>query len=215
MSFLYEGIRRLIEILYENCGDYGIAIVGITVLIRLCLAPLNQKQLRLLKKQESLDSHAAEIKKKYKNNKEKMNLELEKLYRAEGAGGMGCLLSLLQFPVMLVLYNGIRRAVSVDIGSVLLPWVPSLLMRDGSYILPLMTVLVQILPQLMPYIRFFQSLNLQKMSVPMILIMLLMNGWFACMLPAGIGLYYMVSGLCTLTEQLVYCLTHMRQSSAA
>ena len=117
---------------------------------------------------------------------------------------MGCLLSLLQFPIMLALYHGIRRAVVVDVGTVLLPWVPSLLMRDSTFILPIITVIIQMLPQLMPYVGFFKSLNLQKMSIPMIFIMLLMNSWFACMLPAGIELYYMISGLFVSVEQVVY-----------
>ncbi len=204
MNLLYEGIRRLMELLYGICGDYGVAIVWITVMIRLCMAPLNQKQHQLLKKQQKLSSEAEKIKKKHRNNKEKINAELEKLYRTEGTGSMGCLLSLLQFPIMLALYHGIRRAVVVDVGTVLLPWVPSLLMRDSTFILPIITVIIQMLPQLMPYVGFFKSLNLQKMSIPMIFIMLLMNSWFACMLPAGIELYYMISGLFVSVEQVVY-----------
>ncbi len=203
MSSLYEGIRLLLELLYGICGDYGIAIVWITVMVRLCMMPLNQKQRQVLKKQQKLNSDAEAIKKKYKHSKEKMNQELEKLYQSESAGGMGCLLSFLQFPIMLVLYNGIRQAVTVDVGTVLLPWVPSLLMRDTTFLLPIMTIIIQMLPQLMPYVGVFKSLNLQKMSPPMILIMLLMNSWFACMLPAGIELYYMVSGLFTSVEQVV------------
>ena len=204
MSSLYEMIRRLLELLYGICGDYGIAIVLITVMVRLCLVPFHQKQRQSLKKQQKLSADAEKIKQKYRQNKEKMDQELQKLYQREGIGSMGCLLSFLQFPIMLILYNGIRQAVAVDVGTILLPWIPSLLMRDASYILPLITVFIQIFPQLMPYIGFFKSLNLQKMSMPMILIMLLMNGWFACMLPAGIELYYMVSGLFTVTEQVLY-----------
>lgn len=203
MTSLYESIRWLLEMLYGICGDYGVAIVWITVMIRLCIAPLNHKQRQALKKQQKLNSDAETIKKKYKHSKEKMNQELEKLYQSESAGGMGCLLSFLQFPIMLVLYNGIRQAVAVDVGTVLLPWVPSLLMRDTTFLLPVITVIIQMLPQLMPYVGFFKSFNLQKMSMPMIFIMLLMNSWFACMLPAGIELYYMVSGLFTSVEQVV------------
>lgn len=208
MSALYEIIRRLLELLYGICGDYGIAIVWITVMIRICLMPLNHKQRKTLKKQQKLSEDAEKVKQKYRGNEAKMNQELQKIYRQEGAAGIGCLLSFLQFPIMLVLYNGIRRAAAVDVGTVLLPWIPSLLMRDVSYILPLITVFVQMLPQLMPYIGIFKNMNLQKMSKPMIVIMLLMNSWFACMLPAGIELYYMVSGVFTAAEQALYgCLS--------
>lgn len=166
MNLLYEGIRWLIEFVYGICGDYGIAIVVITIIIRLCMIPLNRKQKQTM-------------------------------------GSMGCLLSLLQFPIMIILYNGIRLAIVADVTTVLLPWVPSLLARDGTYILPAITVVVQMLPQILPYIGYFKSLNLAKMSMPMLLILLFTNGWFATMIPAGTELYYMISGLLTAVEQVI------------
>ena len=143
-----------------------------------------------------------EIKLKYKNNESRRNEELEKLYRGQAGGGMGCLPVLVQFPIMIALYNGIRLAVSASMTTVLLPWVPSLLARDSTYILPAITVFVQMFPQIMPYVGFFQKLNLQKMNLPMLLILLFSNSWFAVMLPAGIELYYLVSGLFTAAEQI-------------
>lgn len=203
MSILYEGVRRLIGLVYGICGDYGIAIVLITIAVRLCMLPLGRKQREAMKKQQKFSRQMEEIKKKYKNNTTKMNTELEKLYQREGVGGAGCLLSLLQFPVMLALYNGIRLAVSANVTTVLLPWVPSLLVRDSSYILPAITVAVQMVPQILPYIGFFKKLNMQKMSTAMILVFLFTNSWFALMLPSGIELYYLVSGLFTSIEQVV------------
>lgn len=156
-----------------------------------------------MKKQQQLGQKIEEIKKKYGNNTSKMNAELGKLYQREGTGSMGCLLSLLQFPIMLVLFNGIRLAATANVTTVLLPWVPSLLVRDSSYILPVLTVAVQMIPQMLPYIGFFKKLNMQKMSAAMILILLFTNSWFAFMLPSGIELYYLVSGLFTSIEQVV------------
>ena len=115
---------------------------------------------------------------------------------------MGCLILFLQLPVMIILYNGIRLSAAVNETTVLLPWIPSLMERDSTFILPAVTVMVQMFPQVLPYIGFFKSLNLQKMSVPMILVFLFSNSWFAVMLPAGLGLYYMVSGLVTAGEQI-------------
>lgn len=155
-----------------------------------------------MKKQQVINRKAEEIKNKYKNRQDKMTAELQKLYREEGTGSMGCLSALLQLPVMIVLYNGIRLAVAVNETTVLLPWIPTLLARDSTYILPVITVFVQMFPQILPYIGFFRKLNLQKMSLPMILILLFSNSWFAVMLPAGIELYYMVFGLVTAGEQI-------------
>ncbi|MCI8853118.1 MAG: membrane protein insertase YidC [Lachnospiraceae bacterium] len=205
MNFLYEGIRRLIDLAYMLCGDYGIAIVLITLGIRLCLVPLGQKQRQAMKRQQELGLKAEEIRETYKHNTAKRDKELEQLYQREGMGGMGagCLLTLLQLPIMLALYQGIRLAVTAEMTTLLLPWVPSLLARDPSFILPILTVLVQTFPQFLPYLGFFQCLKLQKPQISTILIMILMNSWFAFLLPAGVELYYLISGLFTSVEQTV------------
>ncbi len=211
MSVLYEGIRRLIEMAYGMSGDYGIAILLITVAVRLCLTPLGRKQRQAMKSQQELGLRVEEIRKKYRHNKAKMDAELEKLYRREGVQSLGCMLTFLQLPIMLALYRGIGLAVTADATSILLPWAPSLLLRDNSFILPALTVLVWMFPQIMPYLGFFKSLGLPKAGAPRILIMFCMNSWFACMLPAGVGLYYMVSGLFTCVEQTVEYAGEMRK----
>lgn len=215
MSLLSEAVGRLIEFFYEICGDYGAAVVWITIAVRLCLLPLNKKQNQSVKRQQELGKRAEEIKRKHKRNAAKMNAELEKLYRSESAAGMGCLLTLLQFPIMLALYNGIRLSAAVDAATALLPWIPSLMEPDGMFILPAMTVLVQAIPLLIPYAGLFKSLNLQKMSLPMIAALLFMNGWFAFLLPSGIELYYMVSGLFTAAERMISCMLDLKRARAA
>lgn len=211
MSFFSEAVSRLIGLLYEICGDYGIAIVWITIVVRLILLPLNIKQNHAVKRQQKLGERAEEIKKKHRKNTEKMNAELEKLYQSESALGAGCLLTLLQFPIMLALYHGIRFSAAVDASTVLLPWIPSLMERDGMYILPVITVFVQAIPLLMPYFRIFKRLNLQKTGLLSIAVMLFINGWFAFLLPSGIELYYMVSGLFTAAERIISSLSDLKR----
>lgn len=211
MSFFSEAVSRLIGLLYEICGDYGIAIVWITIVVRLILLPLNIKQNHAVKRQQKLGERAEEIKKKHRKNTEKMNAELEKLYQSESALGAGCLLTLLQFPIMLALYHGIRLSAAVDASTVLLPWIPSLMERDGMYILPVITVFVQAIPLLMPYFRIFKRLNLQKTGLLSIAVMLFINGWFAFLLPSGIELYYMVSGLFTAAERIISSLSDLKR----
>lgn len=205
MSMIYKGIRLLLKLFYEISGDYGIAVVLLTLLVRFCLLPFAIKQRRIMKQQERIEKEAEEIRKKHQKNSSKMNAELEKLYHSN-AMGAGCLLPVLQLPVMLVLYQGIRLAVTVNTPTILLPWIPSLLAKDPCYLLPLLTVCVQMFPQFLPYLRFFKHLKRQKMSPQMLFLMLFANGWFSSMLPAGIGLYYLVSGIFSALEQTAFAL---------
>lgn len=213
MEFIAQILREIIQWIYGICGDYGIAIVAITAAIRILLLPLNIRQRKAMQKQQEISREAEALKEKYKNQQQKLNEELQKLYQEKGTGMGGCLMSFLQFPIMMCLYHGIRLTAAAGTATVLLPWVSSLLVRDQTFILPIATLVVQLLPQTYPYFRFFRSLKLQKTPVRMILAMLLANSMFAFVLPSGIGLYYFTSGLFTAAEQLAANIFAVRRTA--
>lgn len=97
MNLWISFFERWIGWLYGIVNDYGIAIILITVCVRLLLLPLNLKQRK----------------------------SMEQLGKEDGTGAKGCLLSLIQFPIMLCLYHAIRQTAAVNVRTMLLPWVPS------------------------------------------------------------------------------------------
>lgn len=211
MGFFVEALKSLMEIFYDAFGDYGIAILLITILVRLLLLPLNIVQRKQMQKQRVLQEKTEVIKKKYEKNEERMNEELQKMYQSESVGGVGCLVSLLQIPVMITLHQTIVSVASVGAGTILLPWIDSLLYRDKAWILPIATLLTQILPQLYPYIPHFEALKIPRQRFSMMLPMLFMNAMFVFAIPSGVGLYYFISGLFTGIEQFVYNLVDIRK----
>lgn len=213
MDFLVQIFKQVMDGIYEVCGDYGVAVVVVTVVIRLLLLPFSIKQRRQMRQQQEIGREVELLKRKYKNQQEKLEQELRKLYQEKGTGMGSCLLSILQFPIMLCLYNSIRLIAAAGTATVLLPWVSSLLVRDKTCILPAATVIIQLLPQTYPYIRYFKGLNLQKMSMPMILTVALTNSMFVFIIPSGVGLYYLVSGLFTAAEQLVFHIFALRKTA--
>ncbi len=182
MTVLSECMGYLIRHLAEQIGDPGIAIVVVTVIVRLILLPLHKVQHEGMKQQ---------------------TVKLS-----------GCLISLLHLPLMLSLYHGIRLAIDSKTTTMLLPWVSSLLIRDQMLILPTITLCIQMLPQLFPYIRFFHSLHLQKAPVSMLVSMLVMNSIFVYAIPSGLGLYYFIQGLFSALEQFLYHLTDIQNGRA-
>ena len=202
MEILTQIFGYAIDWMYGLTGDYGIAIVMITLVIRSCLVPLNVKQRRQMKKQKEISREVEELKAKYEKNQEKLEKELQKLYQTKGTGMGSCLLPFLQLPVMYGLYSAIQM-ITMAATTVLLPWVASILVRDQMLILPIATVIVQILPQTYPYLSFFKGLELQKAPISTILVILLSNSFFVFMIPSGLGLYYFVSGLFVAVEQLI------------
>jgi len=215
MEILTQAFSFLINIIYEMTNDYGITIVIITLAIRSCLIPLNCKQRKQMKQQKEASRQIEEIKAKCGNDKEKLNRELQEYYQKNGSGMGSCLLSFLQLPVMIGLYNAIQAIMVAGATTVLLPWVASILVRDQTLILPIATIIVQLLPQAYPYLRFFKAIELQKASLPTILILLFANSLFVFTIPSGIGLYYFVSGLFTALEQFFVNIAAVKKVNVA
>lgn len=204
MNVIAELIGQIVQVFYGLTGDYGVAIVMITLSIKLLLLPLNIKQRKQLEKQKEVSQKVVEIQKKYANNQDKMNEELQKVYAENGLASLGCLSTLIQMPIMLGLYHGIRSVITTDTTSLLLPWASSLLLNDTTRILPIATLILQIVPMLFPYMRCFEKKQMQKTPMATILMVLVMNGMFVFMIPSGVGLYYFVSSLFALIEQFIF-----------
>ncbi len=204
MNVIADSIGQIVQVFYAFTGDYGIAIVMITLAIKLLLLPLNIKQRAQLEKQKEVSQKVVEIQKKYANNQNKMNEELQKVYSENGLGSMGCLSTLIQMPIMIGLYHGIRNVITEDATSVLLPWIYSMLLSDATGILPIATLILQVLSMLFPYMPCFEKKQMQKTPIGTIIMLLVMNGMFVFMIPAGVGLYYFVSSMFTVVEQVIF-----------
>lgn len=106
LGYLFKGIYFLVN-------NYGVTIILFTIAIKLLLLPLNIKQQRSMKKMAALQPKLAKIQEKYAQDKEKQSQETMKLYQEAGVNPMGgCLPMLLQFPILIALYNIIRKPMS-------------------------------------------------------------------------------------------------------
>ena len=95
------------------------------------------------------------------------------------------------------------NVITEDATSILLPWISSLLLSDATGILPIGTLVLQVLPMLFSYMPCFKKMQLQKTPMSTIIMLLVMNGMFVFMIPSGVGLYYFVSSLFAVIEQFV------------
>ena len=204
LNVIADFIGQIVQVLYAFTGDYGIAIIIITLAMKLLLLPLNIRQRAQLEKQKEVSQKVSEIQKKYASNQNKMNEELQKVYAENGLASLGCLSTFIQMPIMIGLYHGIRNVITEDVTSVILPWISSLLLSDVTGILPTGTLILQVLPMLFPYMPCFEKKQLQKTPIGTIIMVLVMNGMFVFMIPSGVGLYYLVSSLFSVIEQFVF-----------
>jgi YidC/Oxa1 family membrane protein insertase len=107
-----DGIGSVLSWIYDHIPSYGVAIIILTILIRLILLPLGIKQIRSMHAMQAVQPKIKAIQAKYKNNKQKAQEEIMKVYQEHGVNPLGgCLPLLLQMPVLIALYSVLRYPV--------------------------------------------------------------------------------------------------------
>lgn len=128
-SSLGDLFAQVIIFFYGLTHNYGVAIIVITVLIRLILYPLIQKQMVSMREMQKIQPLMKEVQEKYKNDKERLNKELMALYKEYKVNPMsGCLPLLIQMPILLLLFQVLRKFEYLDsagkiVGGFL--WIPN------------------------------------------------------------------------------------------
>jgi YidC/Oxa1 family membrane protein insertase len=103
---LLGGLGAVLSFFYDLIPSYGIAIILLTVFVRVILLPLTIKQTRSMKQMQEIQPKVKELQRKYKGNRQKLNEELMKLYKEHQVNPLGgCLPLLLQLPVFFALYQ--------------------------------------------------------------------------------------------------------------
>ena len=110
MGFIAVPLGYLLTFIYKLVGNYGISLIILTVLVKLLLYPLYFKQIKSTASMSSLQPKMKAIQEKYRNDKEKMNEEMAKLYKEENFNPMGgCLPMLIQLPIIMGLFTLLRN----------------------------------------------------------------------------------------------------------
>ena len=112
MGIIAVPLGYLLTFIYNLVGNYGISLIILTVLVKLILYPLYFKQIKSTASMSSLQPKMKAIQEKYKNDKEKMNEEMAKLYKDENFNPMGgCLPMLIQLPIIWGLFTLLRNPI--------------------------------------------------------------------------------------------------------
>ena len=110
MGIIAKPIGYLLALIYKLVGNYGISLIILTVIVKLVLYPLYAKQIKSTANMSDMSEKSKEIQKRYANDKEKMNEEMQKLYAESGFNPMsGCLPMLIQFPIIMGLFALLRN----------------------------------------------------------------------------------------------------------
>ena len=99
--------------LYELTGNYGVAVILFALAVNLILTPFMAKSKKSMMRSTRLQPRIQELQKRHEGNPQKLNQEMQNLYREEGINPMsGCLWSLIPFPILIALYSVIRQPIT-------------------------------------------------------------------------------------------------------
>ena len=191
-------VLSILNFLHRNLNvGYGWVLIIFGVMMRVLLFPLNQKAMRAQMRNMAVQPLLQEIQKKYKDQPEKLQKEMMKLYKDHGFNPLaGCLPMLLPWPVLITLFFVFRNTIQLRGESFL--WLPNLAAADPLYILPVLLGLSMFLMQFIT-VRSMPEPNPQmKMMMwimPIMMTVIFFN--FA----SGLNLYYATANVATIPQQ--------------
>ncbi|MDR1363246.1 MAG: membrane protein insertase YidC [Spirochaetaceae bacterium] len=210
-------LKWLLNLFYHLIPNYGVAIILVTLLVKLVLFPLTKKGSEGTLRMQTMAPKIKEIQTKYKDNPQKMNTELAGLYKKEGYSPLsGCLPMLIQLPIFLAMYNLFNNHFELR-GAMFIPgWIPDLSVPETVlsfapfkipilgwselHILPFVYVGSQLL-----YSKVTQTpdqannaqMKMMLYVMPLIFFFVLYN------VPSGLLVYWIMSNILTMLQQLV------------
>ena len=203
---LVDFVVHILNAIYGVVGNYGIAIIIVTVLMRIIIFPLTLKQEKSMKKMRELQPELEKIKEKYKDNPQEYQQKTAELYRESGVNPLGgCLPLLIQMPVFVALYWAFSgNAIPADAKFL---WFtlkqPDRLFMIGNFafnLLPILNVGFTYIQQKIMTSATSGQESSQQMQT-MLYMMPLMMLFIFYKMPSGVTLYYLVSGALSLVQQ--------------
>jgi len=202
-GFLGKLALGAVNALYGVTKNYGWAIVLLTIGLQILVFPLSMKSFKASIAMKKLQPHIKALQEKYKNDPQRLNMEMLNLYKTQKVNPLGgCLPMILQLPIFWALFTTLRNAYELR-GAPWILWVkdlsaPDTLLRIGS--IPL-----NVLPLIMGVGMFFQqklmSVTTDPAQARMMYLMPVIFTFIFWNFPSGLVLYWLVNNILTVSEQ--------------
>lgn len=214
---ILNGCAAALYELAKLVGDWGLAIIIVTLIIRLLLFPIQRKQLKSSFQMQQVQPRMQEIQTLYAGDQIKIQQEMQKLYQETGFNPLaGCLPMLIQMPIFIILFQVLRDKIGQYAGGELsvsfyniLPnltqTVPDAFNQDIVYSIPYIVMMLLFIGlSVTPMILQMKQNPQNRSQMTMMMgIMGIMFTWMAFISPAGVMLYWALSSGFALAQQLI------------
>ena len=195
-AFIARPLRWSLNFLQGYVVNWGLAIILLTIVIKLLTWPINMKAYRNMEDMKKIQPKLEKVREKYEDDRQRMTEETMKLFRENDVSPMGgCLPMLLQMPILYGLYVMIYNSVELYEASFML-WYTNLAAPDPYYVLPILMGVVMFVQQGM-----MGGAGANKQAQIMTKVMPVMFTAFMLFLPSGLVLYYSVNLMIGLGQQ--------------
>jgi YidC/Oxa1 family membrane protein insertase len=228
IGWLANILKFFLELFYKAVPNYGVAILLLTLLIKLLFWPLTNKSFESTAKMQALQPKIKELQAKYKNNPQRMNQEMAALYKKEGVSPLGgCLPLLLQVPIFFALYNLLSTHFELRAAPFIHGWINDLSAPESIWdFAPFHIPIVgwhnlRVLPFLMLGTTFLQTkvsqsstptdrnMALMTYAMPIVFFFILYD------MPSGLVLYWTAQNILGIVQQMYVNWRRRKKAEAA
>ncbi len=214
-SWLGPIARLLLSVLHffnHLFGNYGVGIILLTILVKLALFPLAFKSAVSMRKLQLVQPKMKEIRDKFKDDKQRLQVEMMNLYKAEKVNPVGgCLPMLLQMPVFFALYRVFYQSIEFR-HAPFFGWITDLSSYDHLYLTPvLLTIFMWYQTKVTPQPPAMDENEAAQVQRAMMKWMPVLFGAISVFLPSGLNIYLLVNVLISLIQQ-VYMNKHLAKN---
>jgi YidC/Oxa1 family membrane protein insertase len=186
----------ILKLFYKLIPNYGIAIIILSVGIKAIFWPLTHKSQKSMKEMQKIQPKLAEIKEKYKNNKEEQQRKTLEIYRTHKVNPIGgCLPILIQLPVFFALYLVLLNSIELRHAPFISFWINDLSSKDYSYISPILMGASMFIQQKMT------PTTADPVQAKMMLLMPIVFTFMFLSFPSGLVIYWLITNVLSIVQQ--------------
>jgi len=195
LKWLSIGLLIFIKFMHQYISNYGVAIIILTILIKIIFWPLGNISYKSMKEMQKIQPKVLELKEKFKNDQAKLGQATMALYREHKVNPLsGCLPILIQIPVFIGLYNTLLYAIELR-QSPFFWWIQDLSAKDPYYITPIIMGATQFIQQKMtPTVG-------DPMQAKIMLIMPVVFTFIFLNFPSGLVIYWLLNNILSIGQQ--------------
>jgi len=195
-DIIAKPLLYILKYLNKATHNYGLAIIILTIIIKIIFFPLTHKSYKSMKAMKDLQPKMMALKNKYKNDKERLNRETMSLYRTNKVNPLGgCLPLLVQFPIFIAFYWVLLGSIELRHAPFML-WIKDLSAQDPYYITPILMGASMFIQQKMTPTVGDPTQAKVMLAMPIIFTFLFLK------FPSGLVIYWMVNNVLQIFQQL-------------